>query len=92
MNVTRRKRRQRDQVRIDWIGKILIFVMFAVFIGGVCFAEQRASRRLRRATVRDSVRVTLPGDCCVFCSYGDHKCPPSAASSLTTLDFRKRMG
>jgi len=18
----------------------------------------------------------LPGDCCVFCSYGDYKCPP----------------
>lgn len=18
----------------------------------------------------------LPGDCCVFCSYGDHECPP----------------
>lgn len=18
----------------------------------------------------------LPGDCCVFCSYGDHRCPP----------------
>lgn len=18
----------------------------------------------------------LPGDCCVFCSYGDHACPP----------------
>ena len=22
----------------------------------------------------------LPGDCCVFCSYGDHKCPPSLAA------------
>lgn len=19
------------------------------------------------------------GDCCVFCSYGDHRCPPKAA-------------
>lgn len=18
----------------------------------------------------------LPGDCCVFCSFGDHRCPP----------------
>jgi hypothetical protein len=22
----------------------------------------------------------LQGDCCVFCSYGDHKCPPQLAS------------
>lgn len=58
MNATRRKRRKRDQLRMDWIGKILIFVMFAVFIGGVCFAEQRASRRFRRAAVRDTLRVT----------------------------------
>lgn len=21
----------------------------------------------------------LPGDCCVFCSYGTHKCPPKTA-------------
>jgi hypothetical protein len=26
----------------------------------------------------------LPGDCCVFCSYGDHKCPPQ----VTTLERR----
>ena len=58
MNGKRRKRRSGDQLRFDWIGKILLFVMFAVFIGGVCFAEQRASRRFRRATVRDSMRVT----------------------------------
>ena len=32
----------------------------------------------------------LAGDCCVFCSYGDHKCPPSAVSPLTALDSRKR--
>lgn len=58
MNATRRKRRKRDQLRFDWIGKILLFVMLAVFIGGVCFAEQRASRRFRRATARDGMRVT----------------------------------
>ncbi len=23
-----------------------------------------------------------PGDCCVFCSYGDVRCPPMQASSL----------
>ena len=22
----------------------------------------------------------LPGDCCVFCSYGDHQCTPKLAS------------
>lgn len=27
-----------------------------------------------------AVRLTpKPGDCCVFCSYGDHVCPPRAA-------------
>lgn len=33
----------------------------------------------------------LPGDCCVFCSFGDHKCPAAADSVITTLDFRSRM-
>ena len=28
----------------------------------------------------------LPGDCCVFCSYGDHKCPPS----LQTIGVKRR--
>ena len=28
----------------------------------------------------------LPGDCCVFCSYGDHRCPPKLAS----LGLKKR--
>ena len=27
----------------------------------------------------------LPGDCCVFCSFGDHKCPPQVA----TLSVRR---
>lgn len=31
----------------------------------------------------------LPGDCCVFCSYGDHKCPPSVGA-LTPLDIHPR--
>lgn len=25
-----------------------------------------------------------PGDCCVFCSYGDVKCPPMRQPSLNT--------
>ena len=31
-----------------------------------------------------------PGDCCVFCSYGSHKCPPIqlAASCCRALTFR----
>ena len=28
----------------------------------------------------------LPGDCCVFCSYGDHECPPR----LQTINVQKR--
>ena len=32
----------------------------------------------------------LAGDCCVFCSYGDHKCPPSAAEPKTPLAIRHR--
>ena len=27
-----------------------------------------------------SVLRPLSGDCCVFCSYGDRRCPPRAAS------------
>jgi hypothetical protein len=23
-----------------------------------------------------------PGDCCVFCSYGDHRCPPKQSASV----------
>jgi hypothetical protein len=26
----------------------------------------------------------LPGDCCVFCSYGDRRCPSSTRSSHPT--------
>ena len=28
-----------------------------------------------------TVMRPLPGDCCVFCSYGDVKCPPIQAQS-----------
>jgi hypothetical protein len=24
----------------------------------------------------------LEGDCCVFCSYGDHKCPPRVGEMI----------
>jgi len=34
------------------------------------YFECPACRRLLRPT---------PGDCCVFCSYGEHVCPPKAA-------------
>ena len=27
-----------------------------------------------------------PGDCCVFCSYGDIQCPPKQAASSDTID------
>jgi hypothetical protein len=26
----------------------------------------------------------LPGDCCVFCSYADHVCPPKQAAALSS--------
>lgn len=31
----------------------------------------------------ETVLRPLPGDCCVFCSYGDTVCPPIQIASLT---------
>ena len=28
----------------------------------------------------------LPGDCCVFCSYGSNKCPPVQSESRSCCD------
>lgn len=32
----------------------------------------------------ETVSRPLPGDCCVFCSYGDHRCPPNQTSDAQT--------
>lgn len=43
--------------RLDWFGRLLVFLMLVVFIGGVCFAEQHASRRLKRQLGQDSIAL-----------------------------------
>lgn len=60
MSPASRKRQKRaESWRLDWIGRLFLFLMLVVFMGGVCFAEQRASRRLKRAVIPDTISDTI---------------------------------
>ena len=59
MTAASKKRKRVQTFRLDWVGRLLLFLMFAVFIGGVCFAEQRASRRLKRVVIPDTIPDTI---------------------------------
>jgi hypothetical protein len=39
-----------------------------------------------RCTGCDELLKPLPGDCCVFCSYGDSACPPKLDAPVRRLD------